>query len=63
MLAVAANEKFDLSSGDIKSAFLQGKNLNREVFVVPPTEANEEGVLWLLKKGAYGLIDASRMFF
>ena len=63
MLAVAANEKFDLSSGDIKSAFLQGKNLNREVFVVPPTEANEEGVLWLLKKGAYGLIDASRMFY
>ena len=63
VLAVAANEKFDIISGDIKSAFLQGRSLPREVFVVPPKEANEEGTLWLLKKGAYGLIDGSRMFY
>ena len=62
-LAISANEKFDIISGDIKSAFLQGKSLSREVFVVPPIEANEKGVLWLLKKGAYGLIDGSRMFY
>ena len=33
------------------------------MFVVPPEEANEKGNLWLLKKGAYGLIDGSRMFY
>ena len=63
VLSIAANEKFDIVSGDIKSAFLQGQSLSREVFVVPPKEANEKGTLWLLKKGAYGLIDASRMFY
>ena len=62
-LAIAANEKFDIISGDIKSAFLQGRSLPREVFVVPPVEAKEKGKLWLLKKGAYGLIDGSRMFY
>ena len=40
-LAIAANEKFDIISGDIKSAFLQGRSLPREVFVVPPFEAND----------------------
>ena len=30
---------------------------------MPPVEANEMGKLWLLKKGAYGLIDGSRMFY
>ena len=43
VLAVAANEKFDIISGNIKSAFLQSRSLSREVFVVPPKEANEEG--------------------
>ena len=50
-------------SGDIKSAFLQGKSLQREVFVLPPAEAKEEGVLWRLEKGAYGLLDGSRLFY
>ena len=62
-LAIAANENFNLLSGDIKSAFLQGKSLQRLVYVVPPPEANEEGKLWLLEKGAYGLIDGSRLFY
>ena len=62
-LAIAANEKFNIFSGDIRSAFLQGKSLQRTVHVVPPPEANEEGNLWLLEKGAYGLIDGSRLFF
>ena len=62
-LAIAANEGFHVISGDIKSAFLQGKNLDRNVLVKPPSEANDEGKLWLLKKGAYGLIDGSRLFY
>ena len=62
-LAIAANENFDLVSGDIKSAFLQGMSLDRQVYVVPPMEANEPGKLWLLEKGAYGLLDGSRLFY
>ena len=62
-LAVAANEEFEIMSADIKSAFLQGKSLEREVFVIPPTEAQQDGKLWLLQKGAYGLLDGSRLFY
>ena len=42
-LAIAANEEFDLISADIKSAFLQGKTLQRKVFVIPPPEAKQDG--------------------
>ena len=62
-LAIAANEEFDLVSADIKSAFLQGKSLQRKVFVIPPPEANQDGKLWLLEKAAYGLVDGSRLFY
>ena len=62
-LAIAANENFDIISADVKSAFLQGKTLDRNVFVIPPPEAKQEGMLWLLQKGAYGLMDGSRLFY
>ena len=62
-LAIAANEGFDLVSADIKSAFLQGRTLSRKVYVLPPPEAKQDGKLWHLQKGAYGLIDGSRLFY
>ena len=62
-LAIAANENWDIISADIRSAFLQGKTLDRKVYVVPPPEANVKGVLWLLEKAAYGLVDGSRLFY
>ena len=62
-LAIAANEGFDIISADIKSAFLQGRTLDRQVFVIPPPEANKDGKLWLLQKAAYGLLDGSRLFY
>ena len=62
-LAIAANEGFEIISADIKSAFLQGKSLEREVFVIPPPEAKQDGKLWLLEKAAYGLLDGSRLFY
>ena len=63
VLAIAANEDFKIFSGDIKSALLQGKSLDREVFVPPPPEAKLKGKLWKLKKAAYGLIDGARLFY
>ena len=62
-LAIAANENFDVTMADIRSAFLQGKTLDRKVYVVPPPEANVNGALWLLEKAAYGLVDGSRLFY
>ena len=62
-LSIAANENFEIFSADIKAAFLQGKTLDRNVFVIPPVEAEEKGMLWLMKKAAYGLIDGSRLFY
>ena len=62
-LSIAANENFEIFSADIKAAFLQGQTLDRNVFVTPPVEAEEKGMLWLMKKAAYGLIDGSRLFY
>ena len=57
-------QDFDCNFSKLTSfAFLQGKSLDRKVYVVPPTEADEAGNLWLLEKGAYGLLDGSRLFY
>ena len=42
---------------DIKTAFLQLKQIERNFFLLPPKEANN---LWHLKKCIYGLVHASR---
>ena len=62
-LIIAANEGFEVKSGDIKSAFLQGAKLDREILVKPPPEANKNGKLWQLLHGAYGILDGGRLFY
>ena len=62
-LSVAANEEFELESVDIRAAFLQSRDLDRDVFVEPPKDLKKEGVVWKLKKPLYGLDDASRKFW
>ena len=44
---------------DIKTVFLQGKLLERQIFMKPPKEANTKK-LWKLGKCVYGLNEASR---
>merc|ERR1712030_150068 len=61
--ALAANEDFNLRSIDIRTAFLQAKDLERDIFLLPPTDVRKEGVIWKLKKPLYGLNDASRKFW
>ena len=63
LLAIAATEGWDICTTDISSAFLQGSEMDREVYVKPPSEANQAGWLWLLKKCLYGLKDASRKWY
>ncbi|KAI8519244.1 hypothetical protein Bbelb_025010 [Branchiostoma belcheri] len=48
---------------DIKSAFLQGETLTREVIVQPPRGYELAGKLWRLRKCLYGLNDAARAFY
>ena len=61
--SVAANEGFSLRSIDIRAAFLQAKDLEREIFLLPPKDMKKEGLIWKLKKPLYGLNDASRKFW
>jgi transposase InsO family protein len=63
VLAIAAAKEWTITATDIKSAFLQGSEMTRDVYVKPPLEANMPGKLWKLKKCLYGLRDASRAWY
>ena len=39
------------------------QKIDRKLFVRPPKEANQEGVLWQLLQGAYGILDGGRLFY
>ena len=63
ILAIAATKGWQISASDVKSAFLQGNELDRIVLVKPPKEANLTKKLWRLKKCLYGLKDASKKWY
>ena len=42
-MAVIAQKGWVINSMDIKTAFLQGNCLEREIFIQPPKEANAKG--------------------
>lgn len=62
-LSVAASEGFKISTKDVRSAFLQGKYLERTVYVEPPSEMKNPFLIWKLKKAVYGLGDAARSWY
>ena len=62
IFTLVASNKWLLHSLDIKSAFLQGMPIDREVFIKPPSEAKTNS-LWLLLQCVYGLSDASRQWY
>ena len=62
MLALTAQKQWKLNAIDIKAAFLQGDEIDRELFVIPPKEANTTNI-WRIKKCIYGLGDASRKWY
>ena len=61
-MTLASVNNWDVQSMDIKSAYLQGQPISREVFIRPPSEY-DEGKLWKLKKTVYGLCDAARAWY
>ncbi|CAG2236079.1 unnamed protein product [Mytilus edulis] len=63
-LSITASMNWIVKTTDIKSAFLQGKLLDRDVFLKPPKESNsEKGKIWRLKHCLYGLKDGARQFY
>ncbi len=62
-LALCAYFGWVVMTTDIKSAFLQGKEIERDVFLQPPKGFEKENKLWKLKKCLYGLNDAARKFY
>ena len=63
MFMLVLSKGWTLNSLDVKAAFLQGKSIERVVYLKPPAEANCPGKVWKLKKCIYGLNDASRMWY
>ena len=63
-LAITSTCKYKINSIDIKAAFLQGKDIDRVIFIQPPKEClSDKAMVWKLKKCVYGLVDASRNWF
>eukprot|EP00969_Alexandrium_andersonii_P087106 3842712-Alexandrium_andersonii.AAC.1 len=64
-LQQAAQRRWLLEKGDVKSAFLQGEELARELYVQPTEEMGKllgllPGQLARLRKAACGLVQAPR---
>lgn len=62
LLGIIAAKKWTLNSIDIKSAYLQGNTISRELYVKPPS-CEKTTKLWKLNKTPYGLVDAGRQWF
>ena len=64
LLSVVAHAQWTVKTTDIKSAFLQGNELDREIYVRPPQESRTpKHKIWKLKHGLYGLKDGARQFY
>lgn len=56
--------KWTAKTKDIKYAFLQGRELRRDVYINHPMERDtRKGIIWKLKHGLYGLKDGTRQFY
>ena len=56
------SNQWEIKSINIKTAFLQGKQFERTVYLCLPKEANTSSI-WKLQKCVYSLADASRYWY
>ena len=63
VIGIISSKMWKINALDIKSAFLQGKQLDRNIYLKPPKEAMCPGKLWRLNRCVYGLNDASRFWY
>ena len=61
-VSIAAANGWCCNTIDVKAAYLQGKPIEREVYLRPPPEF-DEGKLWKLNKTVYGLSDAALQWY
>ena len=61
-VALASSNRWQCHSLDVTAAYLQGNDIDREIYVHPPPEYFV-GKLWRLKKTVYGLSDAARAWY
>ena len=61
-IVIAASKQWRVNSLDVQSAFLQGKEVEGNIYFRPPKEVNTTSV-WKLKKYVYGLKQASRKWY
>ena len=59
LLSTSVLCNFFITKVDIKSAFLQSGEAQRDVYVVPPRESAKKYFYWLLKVASYGLVNAN----
>ena len=63
LTAITAQRSWKLNTIDIKTAFLQGEKIEKDIYLVPPKEANTDKV-WKLRKCVRSLIsDASLKWY
>jgi Reverse transcriptase (RNA-dependent DNA polymerase) len=63
VLALLAEKQWIPNSWDFTTAFLKGKSLTRDDFVVPPIDFVGSHVVWRLKKPIYGIVSAPKSWF
>ena len=63
LIAMAAQFGWSVKSQDVTAAFLQAKDLVREIHVQPPKDLKTEGKIWRLIKPMYGLDEASFLWY
>ena len=62
LIAIASSMKWVCHTVDVKSAYLQGDEIQRSIYLRPPKEY-DNGQVWKLKKTVYGLCDAARAWY
>ena len=60
---IAAMKLWKIKITDTKSAFLQGQNIERDLFLVLPKDSDDENKLRKLNKAVYGLNDLARQWY
>jgi hypothetical protein len=63
VLQVLAEKQWEPTSWDFEYAFLQGKPIEREVFISPLVGYTPRNKCWRLKKPVYGLVSAPKAWF
>ena len=62
ILSIIASKNWPIKTLDVKNAFLQSETITRDIYVLPPKEA-ETVSLWKLNKPVYGLKEASKKWY